>query len=169
MGARVRLVRVLERHEVPRFPLCELESETDGAVRPLLPGRLDDRRAVEAQEPTSLLGRVLREDARERVTLELGDERERDAGVAGGRLEQLTAGLELARRLRGFDHGQRDAVLDRAGRVLALELRVQPHRRLRRQARQLDERGVAYELEQGARGADARAHRPWRAGGSPWS
>ena len=31
--------------------------------------------------------------------------------------------------------------------------------------RQLDERGVAYELEEGAGGADARAHRPWRGGG----
>src|SRR5207248_1865376 len=154
-----------ERHEVPRFPLCELERETDGAVRALLPGRLDDRRAVEAQEPAPLLGRVPREDAREGVALELGDERERDAGVAGGRLEQLAAGLELARGFGGLDHGQCDAVLDRAGRVLALELRVQAHGRLRRQARQLDERGVAYELEQGAGRAEARAHRPWREGG----
>ena len=61
------------------------------------------------------------------VALELRDERERDSRVAARRLEQLAARLELAPRLRRLDHRLRDAVLDRAGRVRALELRVEPH------------------------------------------
>ncbi len=156
MRARVRLVPVLERHEEARIALGELERETDGAVRALRAGREDDLGAVEAQQPHALLGRVLRHHARERVALELRHERERDARVPARRLEQLAAGLELAGRLGGLDHRLRDAVLDRAGRVLALELRVEPDAVLRRQPRQLDERGVADEVEQGARGSSAR-------------
>ena len=82
VGARIRLVGVLERHEIPRLSLGELERDADCAVRPLLAGRLDHRRAVEAQELPALIGGVLREDAGERVALELRDEGERDAGVA---------------------------------------------------------------------------------------
>src|SRR5205823_8715980 len=83
--------------------------------------------------------------AREPVALEPRDERERDARVAARRLEELGAGLELG----GLDHRKRDTVLDRAGRILALELRVELDPRLRRKARQLDERGVADQSEEG--------------------
>ena len=38
VGARIRLVRVLERHEIARLPLRELEREPDGAVRACSPG-----------------------------------------------------------------------------------------------------------------------------------
>ena len=116
--ARVRLVPVLERHEEARVALGELERVADGAVRALVARREDDLGAVEPQQAHALLGRVLRHHARERVALELRDERERDARVAARRLEQLAAGLELARGLGGLDHRLRDAVLDRAGRVL---------------------------------------------------
>ena len=85
---------------------------------PSAPGEYDDLRAEEAQQALAFLGRVLRHHARERIALELRDERERDARVAARRLEQLAAGLELARGLRRLDHRLRDAVLDRAGRVL---------------------------------------------------
>ncbi len=133
VGARVRLVRVLERHEVARFPLGELEREADATVRALGARRLDDLRAVEPQQLPAFLRRVLGQDARERIALELRDERERDAGVAGRRLEELAAGFELARRLRRLDHREGDAILRRPGRVLPLELRVETHRRFRRE------------------------------------
>ena len=120
------------------------------AVRALVGGRLDDRRAVQLEQPPPLGGRVRGHHARQRVALQLRDQRERDAGVAARRLEQLAARLQLARRLGGVDHRLRDAVLDRAGRVLALELRVDPDARLRREPRQLDERGVADELRAGS-------------------
>ena len=57
-------------------------------------------------------------------------------------------GSELARGLGRLDHRLRDAVLDRAGRVLALELAVDLDGRLGRDPRQLDERRVADEVEE---------------------
>jgi hypothetical protein len=94
--ARVRLIRVLERHEVARCLLGELERQPDGTVRALGAGRVDDVRTEEAQQSLALLRRVLRHHARQRIALELRDERERDSGVAARRLEELAAGLELS-------------------------------------------------------------------------
>src|SRR5204862_1570749 len=110
--------------EVLRLAFGELERHPHGAVRALLAGRVHDLRTEQAQEPLTLLGCVLRHHASERIALQLRDERERDAGVAAGRLEQLAPRLELPRRFGGLDHRLRDAVLDRAGRVLSLELGV---------------------------------------------
>ena len=42
-----------------------------------------------------------------------------NAGVARGGLDDGAAGLQGPRLFGGFDHGQRDAVLDRAARVAA--------------------------------------------------
>ena len=125
---------------VARVALGQLEREPHGAVRALARGREDDLRAVELEQLHALRRCVLRHDAGERVALELGDHRERDAGVAARRLEQLAARLELAGGLGRLDHRHRDAILDRARRVLALELRVEPHAAVRREPRQLDER-----------------------------
>ena len=89
--------------------------------------------------------RVGRHDARQLQSLQLGDERERDAGVAARRLEQFLPGLQIG----GLDHRQRNAVLDRAGRVLSFELRVdRPPRR--RERLELDQRGVPDQVEQRA-------------------
>ena len=48
--------------------------------------------------------------------------RQRDAGVAAGRLDQRVAGLDLAALLGAPDHRQRRPVLDRSRRIVALEL-----------------------------------------------
>ena len=148
--ARVRLVRVLERHEERGVALRELERQADGAVRALLRRRVDDLGAVQPEQAPTLLGDVRRHHAGQRIPAEFRDERERDAGVAARRLEQPPPGRELARGLGGLDHRLRDAVFDRAGRVLALELREQAHGRLRRQPRKLDERRRADEVEHGS-------------------
>ena len=66
------------------------------------------------------------------------------------------SGLELARRLGSLDHRLRDAVLDRARRVLALELRVQPDGRLGREPGELDERRRADQVEE--RGRERAGH-----------
>ena len=58
----------------------------------------------------------------EPVALDRADQREADAGVARGRLDDDRAGPEDAARLGVLDHRQGDAVLDAAARVLALEL-----------------------------------------------
>jgi hypothetical protein len=55
--------------------------------------------------------------------------------------------LDRAPRLGVLDHVLGDAVLDRAGRVAALELRPEADLRLGRQARQLDQRRVADRFE----------------------
>ena len=162
--ARVRLVRVLERHEPGRVALRELEREPDGAVGALVARRVDDLGAEQAQDAAALGGRVLGQHAGERVALQLRDERERDAGVAARRLEQAPTGLELAGRLGRFDHRLRDAVFDRAGGILCLELREDADRP-GREARELDERSVADEVED-ARCERVSAHRPWPVGES---
>ncbi len=72
---------------------------------------------------------------------------ERDAGVAGGRLEDRLAGADRALLLGVLDQRAGDAVLDRAGRVVRLELGPDAHARLGREARQLDERRVADRLD----------------------
>ena len=60
-------------------------------------------------------------------------------------------------RLGGVDHRLRDPVLDRAGRVAALELGEDAHARLRREPRQLDQRRVADRLEDVLEAAPAGA------------
>jgi hypothetical protein len=87
--------------------------------------------------------------AGQRIALELRHHRERDAGVAARRLEELASRLELARGLRGLDHRLRDPVLDRTGWVLALELRVEPGAAFGAYPRELDKGGAADRLEQG--------------------
>ena len=129
--ARVRFVRVLERHEEGRVALDDLLREPDGAVRPLLAGRVDDLRAVELEQALALLRRVLGHHARESVAAQLADQRERDARVAARRLDDARA---AARARAESQHRLRDPVLDRAGRVLPLELRVDADGRLRREA-----------------------------------
>ena len=56
------------------------------------------------------------------VALLLGHHRQPDAGVAGGRLDDRAAGLELAGRLGRLDHPRRDAVLHRPAGVEVLDL-----------------------------------------------
>ena len=53
-----------------------------------------------------------RDDQNELVALDRGYHGEADAGIAGSRLYDHTAGLEPAAPLRIFDHGKRDPILD---------------------------------------------------------
>jgi hypothetical protein len=56
------------------------------------------------------------------VALDGGHHGQADAGVARGRLDDGAARLQRAASLGVFDHGQRNAVLDRAAGVAALGL-----------------------------------------------
>ena len=60
------------------------------------------------------------------------------------------AALEFAARFGGLDHGLGDAVLDRAGGVLALQFGVDVDVGAGGEGAQLDEGGVADEVEDGA-------------------
>ena len=65
---------------------------------------------------------VLRHDQHHAVAADRRGHRQRDAGVARGRLDQRVAGLDLAALLGAPDHADRRPVLHRAGRVVAFEL-----------------------------------------------
>src|SRR5262249_62110239 len=134
-------IAVLEREEVAGLLRRQSLCQADGAVRAFRSGRVDDLRAVEAQQSAALLGHVVGHHAGQRVALELCDERERDPRVSARRLEQFAGGLELAPLLGVLDHCQRDSILDRAGRVLALQLREEAHGGLWGDTREVAARG----------------------------
>ena len=67
-------------------------------------------------------------DENQLVALLRRHQRQPQPGVAGGGLDDGAAGLEPAVARRGFDHRQPDSILDRAGRILVLELHEQPAR-----------------------------------------
>ena len=85
-------------------------------------GREDELGAERAQQGAALLRHGLRHRQDDVVAAGRADERERDARVAAGGLDDRAAGLELAGRLGGVDDRDADAVLDRVGRVVELEL-----------------------------------------------
>src|SRR6185436_10884328 len=105
----------------------------------------------------ALLRDVVRHHDLQRVALALADHRERDAGVAGCRLEDRLAGSDRPLLLGVLDQRARDAVLDGAGGITRLELRPDAHARLRREPLQLDERRVADRLHDVAVAAAAGA------------
>ena len=157
MGAGVRLVAVLVGHVVRGIGGCHLERQLDGAIGALRPLRVDDLGAEHAQQLGPLLGHVVGHHHLDRIALAPADHRQRDAGVARGRLEDRLPRLDRPLGLGGLDHRLRDPVLDRAGRVAALELGEDPHARLRREPRQLDQRRVADRLDHVAVAAAAGA------------
>ena len=69
-------------------------------------------RAVGDQQLAALEAHRIRHRQGQRDIASGGDERERDAGVAAGRLDQLLAGTEQAALLGVPDHRGADAVLD---------------------------------------------------------
>ena len=90
--------------------------------------RLDDLdlRAVEAQQRLALAAHALGQEDRQVVALGRAAEGQRDAGVAGGRLDDRRAPrLDEPVALGGVEHGHADAVLDRAAGVEGLELAVE--------------------------------------------
>ena len=134
VGERVGLVAVLVRHVVGGVGLGHLQRQLDGAVRSLRALRVDDLGPVHAQQLGALPGHVVGHHHLQRIALAAADHRQRDARVAGGRLEDGVAGLDRAPLLGVLDHRLGDAVLDRAGRVVTLELRPDANARLRARA-----------------------------------
>ena len=76
------------------------------------------------------------------VALGARDQGKAETGVAGGGLDHRAAGLESSILFSGFDHCQRDAVLDRAAGVLAFKLDEKPARSSV-QTRHFDQRRVS--------------------------
>jgi hypothetical protein len=147
---RVGRVGVLERHVDGRVGRGQPSRLGDRAVRPELAVGEDDLGAVETQEGHRSGRGGGRHDGPQAIALDAGDHGQRDARVAGRRLEDrlAAAGHEQAVALGGLDHGQGHAILDGTGGVRLLELRPQPRAAVRAETRQLDER----------RRADGREH-----------
>ena len=116
-------------------------------LEPCVAGRVDDLGAVHLQQLRALGRDVVGHDDLQRVALARADHRERDAGVARRRLEDRLAGRDRAPLLGVLDQRARDAVLDRAGRVVGLELGPDADARLGREPLELDQRRVADRLD----------------------
>src|SRR4051794_1286739 len=142
----IRRVPVLERHEVA-VVLRQALRNLDRAVRSLVRRREDHLGSEELQETDPLLARVVRDHNAEGVPLAARHHGKGDAGVAGGRLEDRPILGEVARRLGRLDHPLGDAIFQRAGRVLALELGPHPNAGLGAEAGEADERRVADRVE----------------------
>ena len=122
---RVRHVRVLVGLVAARDLLGEPVGDGVVALRRVVldGGRGDhDLGAVRAQHRDLLLAHLVGHDEDAAVALERRGDREADAGVAGGRLDDRAARLELPVALGRLDHRHPDPVLDRAAGVEVLEL-----------------------------------------------
>ena len=157
VGARVGVVAVLIDEAPFGVLVGELLGAAHGAVRALVAGRQDDLGAHDLEHLAALDRHALRQQDLDRVSLEAGDRRQRDAGVARRRLEDRLAGQQPAVLLGGLDHRLGDPVLDRAERVLHLELGEDAHVRVGREVGDVDDRRVADQVEHvGVHGADPR-------------
>ena len=94
----------------------------DGTLHSLLARRQVERRSISQHQATPLDRHAVRHHQNQLVALDGRHHRQADASVAGGRLDDGGTRLQLPAGLGRFDHGQRDAVLDRAARVAALGL-----------------------------------------------
>ena len=82
-------------------------------------------RTVGKHQPAPLDAHAVGHDEDQLVALDGRHHRKADAGVARGWLNNRAARLQLARALRILDHGECDAVLDRAAGIRPL--RFHPH------------------------------------------
>ena len=114
----------------------------DGALHAVL-GRCEHEvRAQRPQQRPPLDAHRLGHGKRQRIALGRGHERQGDARVAAGRLNDVRVGRELARLLGRLDHRPANAVLYAAARVEELQLRQHRRAARRHDAVELDQRRV---------------------------
>ena len=147
---RVRHVRVLVGLEAARDLLGEPRADRVVRLRRvgLDGGRRDhDLGAVGAQHRDLLLAHLVGHDEDAAVALERRGDREPDARVPRGRLDDRAARLQQPVALGRLDHRQADPVLDRAAGVQVLELGEDRAGHVAGDAIEPDDRGAADELE----------------------
>src|SRR5581483_9416102 len=94
--------------------LRDLVRLAQGFTEPFGARREDELRAEGLEKLSALDGKRIGHDQDAAIAFRRRDERQADAGVAAGRLDDdALARLDLAALLRVFDHRQRDAVFDR--------------------------------------------------------
>ena len=93
------------------------------AFMPFGPGRQHDLRAKRLQQHAALQAHGVGHGEDQLVAFHRGHERQRDTGIAAGRLDQhRLAGLDFSRAFGFVDHADADAVLHAADRILAFQL-----------------------------------------------
>ena len=149
---RVRRVRVLVGLEPARDLLGQPVGDAVvalGRVRVDRGRRDHDLGAVRAEHRDLLLAHLVGHDEDAAVAAERGRDREPDAGVARGRLDDRASRAKPAVLLRRLDHREADAVLHGAAGVQVLELREELARDVAGEALEPDDRRVPDELEHG--------------------
>ena len=114
-----------------------------GSVGPLGARRQDDFSAKNLEQLATFDRHILGKHDLDRVALDAGDHRQRNAGVSRRRFDDGLAGRKGSVGFGVFNHRQRDAVLDRTRRVLAFHLPEDAHIRVRAEYRDVDYRRVA--------------------------
>ena len=84
--------------------------------------RQHDLRAIRFEQIAALDRHRVGHDEDDGIAFRGGDECQRDAGVTAGRFENRHAWRQPAVALRGFDHRNADAILDRSGGIERLHL-----------------------------------------------
>lgn len=160
MNIRIRAVVELTWHE----RLFRLRDDAlgfgDGARHSVFRGRDDDFGAVRAKDASALDAHVLGHHEHASVATHRGDHRERYPGVSTRGLDDDAPRTDSILPLRRLDHRERWPVLNTSARVLRFELRE--HRGARRgNARELEDRGPAHELENVASNGRPVPHGSW--------
>ena len=122
MCLRVGGVDKLARHKAVRDLLSQLVRLGDGALHALGAVGQHQFGTVGFHELAALDAHRFGHDDDDAVAARGGDACQADAGIAGGRLNDDRAGLELARRLGIVDHSLGDAILDGTGGVEVFQL-----------------------------------------------
>ena len=128
---------------------------------------LDQRRAGEPQHVLLFLALRLRNDDHRAVAERVADEREADAGIAGGALDDDAAGPERPALLGIADDGERGAVLDRLAGVHELGLAEDLAAGFLRGALQFDQGGVADRFDDAVADSHVRQLQPFPCRSAP--
>ena len=152
MGPRiVRIGELIEHHALA--VAVHFGSEIACAFHALGLGHRNDLGAVGPHRGAALLAHVLGHDQHHAIALHGRDHGQRDTGVARGGFDERIARLDLAALGGAPDHAVGGSILDRTGRIVALELGQQRirgmHRIAVRQTLQARERAVADEMVEG--------------------
>ena len=145
VGGVAELVDVERVVAFVRQPLGQVLVVFRVALGDIGPGQ-HDLRAHGAQVEDFLLAHLVGDDQDQAVALLPGDQGEPEPGIAGRGLDEGAARLDAAVALGRLDHAECGPVLDRAARILVLQLDEQPARP-GIEGTQLDHRGVADGLE----------------------
>ena len=150
MGLRIGGIAELLGHEIVGVFGEHLFRRPHRPVHALRVRGQDQRCPVGHEQAAPLDAHGVGHRQHQAIALHRRHQRQADAGVAAGRLDDRVARMQSPFPLRGLDHRQADAVLDAAARVVRLELA--PHLGVLGpgQTAQANHRRVADQIEDGS-------------------